>query len=713
MQAPDARGAAPDRGIAALLDPRGIAVLGASADAGRIGGKPVANLLRYGYRGAIHPINPRHAEVQGLRAYPAISAVPDPVDLAVLAVPAAATLPALEECAAKGVRAAIVFASGFGEMDAEGARAQAALTALARRTGMRILGPNCLGMMNIASGAICTFGQAPNFGLPSPGGMSIVSQSGAFGTFTFVAAKERGLPVRNWVSTGNEADIDFADCLAWFADDPETRVIMGYIEGCRNGPRLVAALERARAAGKPVVVMKVGRTEAGAAAAQSHTAALAGSDAVYDAILRQYGAWRATSLDEFLDIGYACLVGSRPRGPRLGIITMSGGAGVLMADAAEGTGLDVAPLPEATRATMREILPFAGVQNPVDVTGQVANDRTLLHRFGRIMLRDGGYDAVVSFHAVGGLDEATGPSIVESWGALRAEFPELPVFLSMRAHPAIRAQLEALGIPVFDEPGRMVRAVAALARLGRTTDADADADPPPGAATIPAAGPVSEAAAARVLAAAGIPMLPHAVVGSAQEAVRAADAMGYPVVLKIVSPDIAHKTDIGGVLLRRMDADAVAAGFDAITDAALARAPDARIEGIMVAPMEGGGTELILGARADPVFGPMVMLGIGGILVEVLHDVTFRRAPFGPREARRMVEELRGLPLLRGVRGGPPADLDAVVQALVRLARFAADNAGRFDSIEINPLLVRGAGQGAVGLDALIVPAPSSAQDEP
>ena len=686
------------RDLGTLFEPRAIAVLGASADPTRIGGRPVANLLKFGYQGPIYPINLRADMVQGLRAYPEITDVGQPIDLAVLAIPATGVKPALQACAKAGVGTAIVFASGFGEMDEQGAAAQADLSAVARETGMRILGPNCLGMMNIAAGAICTFGQAPNFGLPRPGGLSFVSQSGAFGTFTFVTAMQRGLPAGRWVSTGNEADIEVADCIDWLAGDPATQVIMTYMEGCRDGPKLIAALQKARAADIPVVVIKVGRSETGAAAAASHTAALAGADTVYDAVLRQYGALRARSVDEFLDIGTAALMGKRPSGRRLGIITMSGGAGVLMADAAEEAKLEVAPLSAETQARLRAIVPFAGVQNPVDVTGQIGNDPTLFPRFGAVMLREGGYDAVVGFHAVGGLDATTGGAIADHWQTLRETFPDLPIFLSMRSTAALRERLEAMAIPVFDEPGRMVAAVAALARrAARATDPP----PPPGDVRLDGA-TLSEAAAARVLSAAGIAMVPHRVVHSAAGALAAAAALGMPVVLKIVSPDIAHKSDIGGVRLNLADEAAVAAAHDEILAAVRRHAPEAAIEGMMVAPMRRGGLECIVGVQSDPVFGPMVMLGLGGVFVEVLRDVAFRHAPFGMQAARAMIAELRGAALFAGPRGQPAADIEALAETLVRLGRFAADNAGRFGGIEINPLLVLPAGQGVIGLDALI-----------
>lgn len=693
------------RDLGSLFDPKSIAVLGASADAARIGGRPVANLLKFGFQGPIYPINLRADRVQGLQAFPSISDVPGPVDLAVLAIPAAGVPAALEDCARAGVGTAVVFSSGFGEVGEAGAEAQAELTALTRRTGLRILGPNCLGTMNIASGAICTFGQAPNYGLPKAGGLSFVSQSGAFGTFTFVTAMQRGLPAGRWVSTGNEADIDVAECIDWLADDPATRVIMSYMEGCRDGPKLIAALKRAQAADIPVVVMKVGRSAAGAAAAQSHTAALAGADAVYDAVLKQYGAHRARSVDEFLDVGYAALLGKRPAGKRIGIITMSGGAGVLMADAAEEAGLHVAPLALDTQARLREIVPFAGVQNPVDVTGQIGNDPTLYVRFGQTMLSEGGFDAVVGFHAVVGLDPVGGAALADSWAALRAAFPDLPMFLAMRSLPELRERLEALNIPVFDEPARMVAAVAAVARFARR----APVEHTPGAPSVLAGEALSEAAASGLLAAAGLPMVAHRVVQSGAEAASAAAALGFPVVLKIVSADIAHKSDIGGVRLNLATPPDVAEAHDAIRAAVAKHAPNAAIDGVMVAPMTRDGVETIIGVQSDPVFGPMVMLGLGGILVEVLHDVSFRHAPFDHEAAHAMIAELRGAALLAGVRGQPPADVDALADALVALGRFAADNRGKFGGIEINPLLVRprgpGHGGGVIGLDALITAA--------
>ena len=689
------------RSLDALFRPRSIAIFGASDDPTRVGGRPLACMLKFKYAGPIYPINPKYQTVQGVRAYPDLASVPGPADLAILAIPASMVETTLEDCAARGVRVVIVFSSGYAEMGTVGTAAQQRITDLARRTGLRVLGPNCLGMMNVGAGAICTFGQGPGFGLPPPGGISIVSQSGAFGTFTFMVARDRGLPVALWAATGNEADIEFADCVDWLCDDAETQVIMGYMEGCRNGDKLVRALRKAHRVGKPVVVMKVGRTEIGAAAAHSHTSALAGSDAVYDAVFRQFGAHRAATVDEFFDVGYAALCGLRPKGRKLGIMTISGGAGVLMADMAAEVGLELPALPASTQAQMREMVPFSAPRNPVDITGQIANDRSLYRRFGKLMMSEGGFDAMASFHAVGGLDPVGGANIHDSWRELRESFPEMPSFLAMKATPELCRRLEALRIPVFEEPTRAVRAIAALCHLAEPI-APAQPIESPASAAIPA-GPLSEAAASTLLSKAGIPMLPHRLATSAEAAVAAAESFGFPVVLKVVSPDIAHKSDFGGVRLDLAHAGEVFEAYDAVLAAARAARPAARIEGVLVAPMMRDGIEAVIGAHHDPTFGPIVMVGLGGLLVEVLEDVAFRRAPFDQATARRMLGELHGRALLSGMRGRPPADVAALTDTLVRLSHFAAANAGRFQSIEINPLLVRAAGQGVLGLDALVI----------
>ena len=682
----------------AFFNPNAIALIGASSSAARIGGRTVAALLKHGFAGRIYPINPSHDVIQGVKAYARIEDVPEPVDLAVISVPAAEVLDALRSCIAKGVRAVVIYSSGFAEAGGDGAGMQATIRFLARRAGVRVLGPNCLGFMSLPSKTICTFGQAPNIGLPNGGGVSIVSQSGAFGTYTYGAGLFRRMPISRWITTGNEADVDFSDCVEWLVQDPETKVIMGYMEGCRDGPGLVRALENAHRAGKPVVILKVGRSVAGASAAQSHTAALAGDDQVYDAVFRRYGVCRAASLEEFFDAGYALLHGLTPKGKRAAVITASGGAGVLIADEVSAQGFSLPPVPEDIQRHLKTLVPFAGVGNPIDVTAQVGNDPRLFSQFFSAVAETGLYDAIFCFQGLSGINREQSERLLSRWTELREKFPDLPIFISAMAKPEVAAALEAKNIPVFDDPSRMVRAAAAMCDRRKT-----DVVPRPASVSTSIAWPkLNEIEAVRLLSRAGITMAASVVAKSAEEAVAHAREIGFPVVLKILSTDIQHKSDIGGVAVGLTDEDMVRGAYENVTASVGRHLPQASVDGVLVAPMVKGGVEAIVGARIDPVFGPMVMVGLGGTMVEVLKDVSFCLAPLSLSEAQHALERLRGAPILAGTRGNPPADIDAIAEALVRLGDFAAMHAGSIKNVEINPLLVKAKGEGVVGLDALI-----------
>jgi len=371
--------AAPPTRLSRLFQPRSVAVIGASAAPHKIGAIPVGHMLQHGYAGKIYPINPKATEVQGLRAYPDIASIGEPVDMVIVAVPAALAGAALEEAARAGAGSAVVFSSGYAEVGEEGAAAQRELAALAQRYDMPILGPNCLGFMNIREKLHATFSLAPSVGPVKTGHVGMVTQSGAFGGYAYSLARERGLGLSYWMTTGNQCNVDVADCIEWLADDPDTRVIMAYLEGCSDVAALQRALQRADAAGKPVVLTKVGRTAAGARAALAHTATVAGDDAVYDALFQQCGAIRAMSIEEFFNIGYALsVVPHRPAGNRLGVLTLSGGVGALMADDAGDAGLTLPELPVAAQQALIARVPFAGPRNPVDITGQATSEPDLL-----------------------------------------------------------------------------------------------------------------------------------------------------------------------------------------------------------------------------------------------------------------------------------------------------------------------------------------------
>ena len=691
----------------ALLEPRAVAIIGASNDPSRIGGRPIRYMLGAGFDRPIYPVNPNRVTVQGLPAYPSIGAAPGPIDCAIIALPADLVAQSLEDCADHGVKSAVIFSSGFAETGPEGAAPQARLTEIAKRRGIRVVGPNCLGIFNAAIGFYASFSTSLDDGFAEPGAIAIISQSGAYGSHVFAVARNKGLGVRTWITTGNECDVELGECIAWAAEADEIRVIVAYAEGLRDRNSILDGLARARANGKPVIFMKVGRSAVGAAAAASHTAALAGSDAVYDAVFRQYGVHRARTTEEMLDVAYACTAGVFPKGRRIGLVTISGGVGVQMADDATDLGLEVAPMPDPAQARLKAILPYAATRNPVDITAQAFNDLSLVSKNFALMLEDGDYDVMVAFFTMVAASPYIVDGLIKTLADLRERFPDRLVILSIVGAPDIVARYEAAGYPVFEDASRAVAAAAALVGFGESFARGTPAPPPaaPVRTTATPDRPMSEHEAKAVLAAAGVPVIEERLVHNADEAAAAAEALGFPVAMKINARGLAHKSDIGGVLLDVGSTEAVRRGYETLT----ARAAKADIDGVLVAPMVTGAVETILGTQRDPLFGPVVMFGLGGVFTEVLRDVTFRLAPIGTDEALRMIREIKGAKVLTGTRGRPPADIDALAQAIARLSVLATAHADEIESIDVNPFLVRPEGQGAVAVDALIVPKPATA----
>jgi acyl-CoA synthetase (NDP forming) len=688
-----------------LFAPRTVAVIGASADPTRIGGRPLSGCLQLGYAGGLFPVNPTRAEIQGLRSYPSVEAIGEPVDLALIALPAAQAVAALEGCARAGVRAVVVLSAGFAEVDAAGAQAQARMVDIARAAGIRLVGPNCMGLINLRRGLVASFTSLVDRDPERIGGISVVAQSGAYGSHCLALMRERGLGLNLWATTGNQADVDVADCLAYMAQDEHTKVIVGCIEGVTDGPRFVRALALARSRRVPVVLMKLGRSDVGREAAVTHTAALAGSDRVFDAVLEEFGVHRARDIDELYDVAYACTARKFPVSADVGLLTTSGGFGIVMADAASDYGLAVPALSAATQARLKALVPFASTRNPVDVTGQFINDPSATLPMFEMLIRDGGFAAIVCYIGSAGMVPRLMDSLLPSLAAIGRRFPDHLLLLSMIARAGTRRQCESLGWLVFENPTRAVAAVAALRGFGRAfAAADVAATAPAIGSAAPGAagGSLDEAHSKQLLRDAGVPVPDERSARSAEEAAAAADAIGYPVAMKILSPDIVHKSDIGGVALGVADRAAVLETYDRLRAAAVAAAPSARIVGVLVSPMISDGIELIVGVNNDPVFGPVVVCGLGGVLVEVLAATTLRRAPFAADEARRMIAAGPAAALLAGVRGRPAGDVDALADALAALSRFAAANADWLASVDINPLVVRPTGRGVVALDAVI-----------
>jgi acetyltransferase len=684
--------------LAALFDPRTVAVVGASRDPSKVGGSVLANLQAAGFAGRVIPVNAAADTVQGLAAAPSLLAVNGPIDLAVVAVPAAAVLAALKDCAAKEVGAAVVITAGFRESGPDGRAREAELATWLRDQRLRILGPNCLGWIRPARRLNVTF--AP--GMPRAGGIAFVSHSGALASAILDWARDRHLGFSLFASLGNQVDVNESDVLDAVAVDPESRVVVGYLEGVADGRRFFEAL-RAAAAIKPVVLLKAGRSAEGARAVTSHTGALAGSDQAFEAAVRQAGAVRARTVEELFDLARGLASQPLPRGRRLLVVTNGGGLGIVATDAAREAGLEPAPMDEAARARLRAVLPpTASLGNPVDLVGDAD-----AARYGNTLRAVGpAADAVLIL--------LTAQAATDSLGVARAvlgavrDWP-IPVAAAFvggaRVAPGAHA-LEEAGVPCYPFPEPAVATLAGMAvtaeRRRERPPLVAVPPPPEAAAHVAAwrhanASQVGWSELVPLLTAYRIPVAAGEVAATPDEAAAAATRLGQPVALKVVSPDISHKTDVGGVRLGLATAATVREAAVAMLARIRQERPAATVGGFLVQPMAPPGRELLLGLVHDVQFGPLIVVGFGGIYVEILKDTATRLAPLGPAEALAMLDELRMAPALRGARGELPVDLAALADVIVRFSRLAAD-VPQLAEMELNPLIASPAG--AVAVDA-------------
>ncbi len=693
-----------------LLDADTVAVVGASPDDNKIGGKPIRFLREFGFRGRVCPVNPRYEEIGGHRCYPDVVSIEGPVDVAILAVPYQHAQAVVEQCVRKGVRQIVMFSSGYAETGAEGARRQQAILQALAGSGTRLLGPNSLGVANLSSGFIANFGQA--FELPAgvlrTGRAGFVSQSGAFGTFIFTLSAEQGLGFKYFAVTGNEGDITVSELIDAMIDDDEVDLVAGYVEGVRDGRRFLQVCEKARAGGKPLVLVKSGRTAGGSAAALSHTAAIAGADEVYEAVFRQTGAIRVDDEQEMLDVVTLMRSHKPMHGRRVGVLTMSGGAGVLIADALEDNALELARLDPETETALGRIVPeFGSTRNPVDLTGQFLSEPAMLEAALECLLDDANVDAVVLFL---GLGRRYGEQIAQTLRKVSARAAK-PLLVAWIAGPAaVIERLRAEGVPVLPSPTRTIRALGALARFGEAHargPRSFSIDESPAEPVVPSgsAGRCSEAQTKALLERYGIRRLPESLVRSEDDAVARAGSIGYPVVLKVCAADLLHKTEAGAVALNLRDEAAVRAAYRRILEGARRHSPGLEVDGVLVSPMADDGVEVIVGARRDPVFGPVVLVGSGGIYTEVLRDAAIGVLPLAEGEAAELIRSLRVHPLLAGARGKPPADVDALAACVEGVAKLMLEHP-EVSEIEINPMRVLERGRGAVPLDALMVVQP-------
>ncbi len=687
-----------------LLNPASIAILGASAELNKVNGRTLRFLIEKGYRGRIFPVNPKYETIAGLRCYPDVASLPEAPDLAVIAVPAAHVLSSVRELGKRGGHAAVIFSSGFAEMGEQGRKLENGISAAAYEAGIRLCGPNCLGLINAWEQVIATFGQFAE-GPTLPGPVAFVTQSGAFGTAIAALARRRSLGLGYFINTGNECDVDFVQMMQAVLEDKRIRVGAGYLEGVRNGAGLKALAENALVLGKPLTLTKVGRTAAGAKAAASHTGALAGSDAVFDGVIRGLGITRARNEEHMLDIVEVLSTAKLPGGRGIGIVTQSGGAGVLMADRAEEMGLQVAELAPATRDALAAVIPaFGTTVNPVDVTGQFVSDPNLLLDSMRIMMGDPAVHVGIVWLQ---LMDAHIDRLVEIFNKINNLITKPWVVCWVAAPDAALVKMRELGIAVLRGAEPAVDAVSALVRYAEVrrnwlADASERATLQLPKLQLPAQpGAVPSLEGQALLNTCGVKTAAAKLATIADEAVAAAEALGYPVVLKIESPDILHKTEAKGVVLNLKDAASVRAAFAQLLANAKQYKVDARIAGVLVQAMAQGDVELVIGLKRDATFGPVVMVGLGGVLIEVFKDVVFRAAPVTEGEALRMLDELKSKVVLEGVRGKPPVDKAALARMVSAVSRFGAAAGPRLAELDLNPVLA--GPQGATAVDWLMV----------
>jgi acetate---CoA ligase (ADP-forming) len=694
----------------AFFRPKSVAVIGASTDPGKLGHAVVQNLIEGGFvdQGRrVYPINPKAETILGLQAFPEVGAVADSIDLAVIVIPYPAVPAALETCGKKGVPAAIVISAGFREAGREGLARELELVDIASRYAVRLIGPNCLGVIDTVTPLNASF----SAGMPPGGPMAFMSQSGALGTAILDWALAGQLGMSKFVSLGNKADVSEIDLLDAWADDPDSRVILIYTEGLPDGRAFLRAARRASKL-KPVVAVKSGVTQAGSRAVSSHTGSLAGSEQAYRAAFRQAGVIRAESMEHLFDLARAFAHLPPLRGDRVAIVTNAGGPGILATDALERAGLRLARFqPEVVRSLETRLPDAASAANPVDVLGDARADRYAF-ALDQVVAAEG-VDAVLVILTPQAMTEIDATAQVVAEAFRRAALPVMTCFMGEARIQSGLQILDAAHVPNYPFPER---AAAVLADMRQYAQFQARPDPKIEAFKVDRKAAEATLAQARsegrvalgdsdaraLLAAYGIPIPDSRLATSPDEAVEFASQIGYPVVLKIASPDILHKTDAGGVKVGLDTPAAVRDAFDLITYRAQRYFPEARISGCQVQKMVPSGLETLIGMNRDPQFGPLVTFGLGGIYVEVLKDVTFQLAPFSKDEALEMLAGIRAHALIDGVRGQPPADKEAIVDALLRIGQMVTD-LPEIAELDINPFVAYEQGQGGVAIDMRLV----------
>lgn len=701
-----------------LFYPSSIAVIGASGELDKPGGIVLAHLLEDGFQGKIFPVNPRHKEIKGLQCYPTVLDIPEQVEMAVVSVAVPLVKDVLQECIAKNIKGAIIFSSGYAEVGSEGIKLQEELKKLANEHKIRVCGPNCMGIINYNNNMMAAFSYSGIFPINSPQtskNICFLTQSGGFGLSVAVTAVSQGLGLSYFVSTGNEAESDFSDFLAFSVEDSQTSIIAGYMEGIKDGKKFALVADMARKAKKPVVIFKTGRYEASSRAALSHTGALAGSDMVYSSFFRQKGIIRPENIEEFLAILTLLETKTILQGKKAAIFASSGGHGVVIADKCVEAGLEVATLSEETLQKMSKLLPsFASIANPIDFAGLDLVSQSLFKTCAQIVADDPGVDMLIfSYWVSKTIEENTWEQLIQLKNSTSK--PVIAIVMAGMTGVALEhiVNLKKHGIPViagldfavkaikkvFDYTFKVNSARQEIIRpvslLEKEKVEKMLAGYSPGAR-------LSESQAKEILLAYGIPVARERRAATAWEAMSAAEQIGYPVVLKIDSQDILHKTEARGIKLNLASAGQVEEAFKEILANAGQYKPEANIRGVLVQEMLKEGTEVIVGIGNDSVFGSTVMFGLGGILVEQLGDVSLRVVPVCENDVWEMLQEIKGHSILDGIRGKPPVDKRAIVGIILKLSQLVTDFP-QIAELDINPLVVFEEGKGVCAADALIV----------
>jgi acetyltransferase len=698
-----------------LLKPKSIAIIGASSDISKIGGRLHNNLVRHGYQGDVYLVNPKYSTIGNLKCHPRLSDIPPMVDVVLVAVPESAVFSVLEEAGKNKIKNAIVYSSGFSEVGEEGKSRQERLKGLAEEFRISVCGPNCVGIVNFHDNIAMSFSQFLNISTLIPGHIAFISQSGALGGSLLNRAQDKKIGFSYFVSTGNEAVLGSSDFMEYLVDDPNTRVIAALIEGVSNAEKFLEVSDLALKKNKPIVVMKIGKTKAGAKAASSHTGSMVGTDEVYDAIFKQKAIIRVNDLDDLYLTASVFVKSQLPKGNRIGILTSTGGGGVILTDKIIEGDMVVPDPSQKTTQSLRKVVPsFASVQNPFDLTAQLINDPLLFRKSIEVFAKDENFDAVIvaTSMVASELSEKRASFIIKA-----AESIKKPIFTWWAAGslsaPGMR-MLEESQVPFFNTADQCVNAMRSLIQYskfkktyGKYSERVISISPQKkdriGELLRSSHKSLTEDQGKEILSSYGIPVTSEGLGKNLREAKDIARNIGYPIALKIISPKITHKTEARGLRLNIKDEKELSVAYEEILGNVKKYHPKAEVRGVLVQEMVKPGKEVIIGVSQDPQFGPVVMFGIGGVFVEMLEDFSVRRAPLREKDAWEMIRETKGYRILEGVRGDKQSDLESIVKVLIAISQLALDFRNVISEIDINPLRVYPEGEGSKVVDCLFI----------